>query len=104
MSIGSLVCVVHWFVFIVYVHLQHHKVGKMQLVVQKIVVVILLSSVVESPLRVQAQPPPREYDFVACNLCFGDFTFTKHFCLVSLEIVMTIWGHFIYSRVSSVNE
>ena len=37
--------------FTVYVFLQHHKahkVGKMQLVVEKIVVAILLSSVVES--------------------------------------------------------
>ena len=34
---------------------QIHKLGKMQLLLQKVVVVILLSCVGESPLRVQGQ-------------------------------------------------
>ena len=55
---GPLVCVN---VFTVYVFLQHHKahkVGKMQLVVEKIVLAILLSSVVESTAQTL-----RECDF-----------------------------------------
>ena len=42
-------------------HTRYHKVGKMQLWLQRVVVAILLSCVVESPLRIQAQS---EYDFI----------------------------------------
>ena len=81
---SPLVCV-NVLLFRLYVLLQKHKVGKMQLVLQKIVVAILLFSVVESPLGVQAQPP-RECDFKVDDVSCSRTRVHDHFLIAFLPV------------------
>ena len=84
---SPLVCV-NELLFRLYVLLQKHKVGKMQLVLQKIVVAILLFSVVESPLGVQAQPP-RECDFKVDDISCSRTTSLLLQLIISIVTIKT---------------